>query len=251
MIDREDWGSDSMLNDMNNLEIINANYNFRELYNELVSSVKEKLTGKPVEFITSYNDNIPNTLYGDSIHIKQILLNLLTNAINNTESGSITFNINYILRDDIVKLVVIVEDTGIGIKDEDIEKLFNENNSLTVTKELLKLMDAKIAVQSKYNEGSKFTVYLEQKVVGSTLESNDTKTYEGKKVLLVDDDPINLKVTTKIFEEYKINVETCDGGMSCIDKILEGNKYDAIFMDQMMPTLSGEETLYNLKKIIG
>lgn len=245
---------------MNNLEIINSNYDFKEIYDELVSIALEKLADKPVEFITSYNENIPSPLYGDSIHIKQILLNLLTNAINNTSNGSITFNINYILRDDIVKLVVIVEDTGVGIKDEDIEKIFNQNNSLTVTKELLKLMDAKIAVQSKFSEGSKFTVYIEQKTMQNEADTitglkpvmvEDTTKYNGKKVLLVDDDPINLKVTTKLLEEYGISVDTVRGGIECIDKILEGNKYDIIFMDQMMPNLSGEETLYNLNKIIG
>ena len=245
---------------MNNLEIINSNYDFKEIYDELVSIALEKLADKPVEFITSYNENIPSPLYGDSIHIKQILLNLLTNAINNTSNGSITFNINYILRDDIVKLVVIVEDTGVGIKDEDIEKIFNQNNSLTVTKELLKLMDAKIAVQSKFSEGSKFTVYIEQKTMQNETDTitglkpvmvEDTTKYNGKKVLLVDDDPINLKVTTKLLEEYGISVDTVRGGIECIDKILEGNKYDIIFMDQMMPNLSGEETLYNLNKIIG
>jgi len=249
-----------MVNDMNNLEIINSNYDFKEIYDELVSIALEKLADKPVEFITSYNENIPSPLYGDSIHIKQILLNLLTNAINNTSNGSITFNINYILRDDIVKLVVIVEDTGVGIKDEDIEKIFNQNNSLTVTKELLKLMDAKIAVQSKFSEGSKFTVYIEQKTMQNEADTitglkpvmvEDTTKYNGKKVLLVDDDPINLKVTTKLLEEYGISVDTVRGGIECIDKILEGNKYDIIFMDQMMPNLSGEETLYNLNKIIG
>lgn len=245
---------------MNNLEIINSNYDFKEIYDELVSIALEKLADKPVEFITSYNENIPSPLYGDSIHIKQILLNLLTNAINNTSNGSITFNINYILRDDIVKLVVIVEDTGVGIKDEDIEKIFNQNNSLTVTKELLKLMDAKIAVQSKFSEGSKFIVYIEQKTIQNETDTitglkpvmvEDTTKYNGKKVLLVDDDPINLKVTTKLLEEYGISVDTVRGGIECIDKILEGNKYDIIFMDQMMPNLSGEETLYNLNKIIG
>jgi CheY-like chemotaxis protein len=273
MYDREErLVISSMVNDMNNLEIVNTKYDFKEIYDELVSIVKEKLSGRPIEFITSYNENIPSPLYGDNVHIKQILLNLLTNAINNTENGSITFNINYILRDDSVKLVVIVEDTGVGIKDEDIEKLFNENNSLTATKELLKLMDAKIAVQSKYNEGSKFTVYIEQKInmvnepvvststdiKENTITGNEpvnsttvTTKYDNKKVLIVDDDPINLKVTTKLLEEYGISTETVNGGMECIDKILEGNKYDIIFMDQMMPTLSGEETLYNLNKIIG
>ena len=106
MYDREErLVISSMVNDMNNLEIVNTKYDFKEIYDELVSIVKEKLSGRPIEFITSYNENIPSPLYGDNIHIKQILLNLLTNAINNTESGSITFNINYILRDDAVKLV--------------------------------------------------------------------------------------------------------------------------------------------------
>lgn len=245
-----------MINETNELKIINKEYNFKDMYDELVNTVNEKLKNKSLEFKTSYNESIPNILYGDSIHIKQILLNLLMNAINYTNEGTITFSINYILRDDIVKLVAIVEDTGIGIKDDEIDGLFHQNNSFTTTKELLKLMNAKIAVQSKYGEGSKFTVYIEQnlKNENNNVENNineETISFSGKKVLVVDDDPINLKISTKILEEYKLEVTAVNDGMSCIDKVLEGNKYDLIIIDQMMPQMSGEDTLYNLKKIIG
>lgn len=254
----------NMIDELNELKIINTEYNLKDLYDELVITVKEKIENKSLEFNTSYNDGIPSKLYGDNVHIKQILLNLLMNAINNTNEGAITFNINYILKDDIVKLVVTVEDTGIGIKDEEIDVLFNQNNNLTTTKEILKLMDAKIAVQSKYGEGSKFTIYIEQKIkdkkdeviLEDTVNTNNEDNissikYDGKKVLVVDDDPINLKVCTKLLEEYNIEVCSVNDGISCIDKILAGEKYDLIIIDQMMPKISGEDTLYNLKKIIG
>lgn len=237
-----------MYENINKVRVSNDNYKLKNIYDELVAYVNQNIH-EGVEFKSTYDDSIPPVLNGDSESIEKILNNLLKNSINCTNKGYISFTFNSIVKDDICKLVIVVEDSGYGIKDEDIDKLFNKEDhgfGLTSTKEILELMGGTISVQSKLNEGSRFTLSIEQKVSNEEIIS-----FEGKKILLVDDDKINLDLGTKILKEYDIDVTTLNSGYECINNILDGNKYDLIIMDDGMPNMDGITTLYNLNKIIG
>ena len=257
----------------NKLEIVNTEYNFKKVFDELVSLTKARIGEKPLEFNYKYDESIPPVLYGDFVRIKQIILNLLTNAVKYTKQGYVNLTISSVKNNDICRLIVSVEDSGIGIKEENINKLFNkferldlEKNitiegtglGLAITKKLIELMNGKIVVQSKYGEGSKFTVALDQRIVPKKLEDIQDEKIDAipfignnNKILVVDDNPINLKVAIRLLRDYNLDIDTSDSGKGCIDKVLQGNNYELILLDDMMPHMTGVETLKNLKKIIG
>ena len=255
----------------NKLEIVDTEYSFNTILNELVALTKARLGEKPLEFRCSFDPSIPPYLYGDKVRVKQVILNLLTNAVKYTKEGWIEFKVSSIQKNGICRLIVSVEDSGIGIKKESIDKLFTKferldiekNNTiegtglgLAITKKLLELMGGQIVVQSVYGKGSKFTIALDQKIVTNptiAIESNKVSIAEvfdlsNRKILIVDDNKINLKVAIRLLKDYNCQIETAESGFECIEKIKSGNVYDLILMDDMMPKMSGVETLHHLKE---
>ena len=252
----------------NKLEIVNTEYNFNKLFYELVNLIKNRIDKNEVEIKSHISNNIPNILYGDEIRIKQLILNLLTNSAKYTKKGVIEFNVDCVIENDICKLIISVKDTGIGIKEEDINKLFNKFQrldirknmttngvglGLAITKKLVDLMKGKITASSVYGQGSCFNVEISQKII-SRLEEVDTSQKEividgkNKKILLVDDNVINLKIATRLLEKYGFEISSVLSGKECLDLIENKNKYDLIFLDDMMPEMSGTETLKILRK---
>ena len=254
------------------LEIVNTEYDFNKVTTELIALTKGRLGDKPIELITKIDDTIPRVLYGDASRLKQICVNILTNAVKYTKEGSITFSINSVVKNNICRLIISVEDTGIGIKQENLSKLFNKFErldlkdnitiegtglGLAITKKLVDLMHGKIVVQSVYGKGSKFTVSIDQRIVKNPtikVESIDTPheriEVKNKLVLVVDDNKINLKVAERLLSTYGINSECVESGFNCLDNLKNGKKYDLILMDDMMPKMSGVETLHKIKKEI-
>ena len=254
------------------LEIVNTEYDFNKVTTELIALTKGRLGDKPIELITKIDDTIPRVLYGDASRLKQICVNILTNAVKYTKEGSITFSINSVVKNDVCRLIISVEDTGIGIKQENINKLFNkferldlEDNvtiegtglGLAITKKLVDLMHGTIVVQSVYGKGSKFTVSIDQRIVknptikvDAPVVKNDDIKVNNKLVLVVDDNKINLKVAERLLGTYGITTECVESGFICIDNLKNGKKYDLILMDDMMPKLSGVETLHKIKEQI-
>ena len=254
------------------IEIVNTEYQFKNIYDELVILAKARMGDKPLDFRCHYDEDIPSVLYGDYTRIKQIILNILTNAVKYTREGYIDFSVSSVRKDDICRLIISVEDSGIGIKEENIPKLFTkferldlEKNitiegtglGLAITKKLVELMNGTIVVQSIYGKGSKFTIAIDQRVVHKevVVEKSEEKKVsevhaEGRKVLIVDDNKINLKVASRLLENYKLDITTVESGALCIDKV-NSNTYDLILMDDMMPNMSGVETLHKLKEIDG
>lgn len=258
----------------NKLEIVNTEYNFNKILKELVSLTKARLGDKPLDFRTNFDSNIPPVLYGDHVRIKQIILNILTNAVKYTKEGYIEFNVSTVVKDDICRLIISVEDSGIGIKKDNIDKLFSkferfdlEKNitiegtglGMAITKKLIELMHGNIVVQSVYGKGSKFTVAIDQRIVNKKLEDLEQETtstsnltnydFSNKKILVVDDNKVNLKVASRLLQSLNVNIETVTSGQECIDKIKNGEIYDLILMDDMMPNMTGVETLKNLKQL--
>jgi len=253
----------------NKMEIIETDYNPRETIYNLVKLVVPRIGEKPIEMKVGITQDLPKVLHGDVKKLKQIVTNILTNAVKYTDKGTITVMVTCLNQDGISLLSISVEDTGRGIKPEKIDKLFTkferldeDRNTtiegtglgLAITKRLVEMMGGKIIVQSKFGEGSKFTVYLKQRIsdkkeIIQEKKEVVAKHYPGKKILVVDDNKINLKVATKILKELEISVEEVDNGFSCIEKIQNGESYDMILLDDMMPRMSGSETLVQLKKI--
>lgn len=258
------------------MEIVETEYNPVETFENVAKLVKPRLEDKPIELYTKFAPDIPFMLHGDGGKIRQIITNILTNAAKYTEKGSINFNVDCVNENNISTLVISIEDTGRGIKKDQIDKLFNkferleeDRNTtlegtglgLAITKRFVEMMGGKIVVHSNYGEGSKFTVYIRQKIVLADKpahfedknESNSINSIDLKdtKVLVVDDNKVNIKVALKILSNYGIVADSCNSGVECIEKIKNGSIYDLILLDDMMPKLTGGETLVELKKING
>ena len=259
----------------NNIEIINGEYSTKKIINEITSLINARIGSKPIDFKILVDENLPAVLYGDSMRVKQIMINLLTNAVKYTNEGRILFQVKSKNEKDTCKMTIEVADTGIGMTEENLHQLFtkfqrfdiNKNINvegtglgMAITKGLIDLMNGTIDVKSKYEQGSTFIVTIEQKIVQQKLEEIDTAdeigqvtafNASGSKVLVVDDNKINLKVAERLLRDYNITIETANSGAECLDKILDGKKYDLIFMDIMMPKMSGIEVLENLKNMVG
>lgn len=255
------------------LEIVNTTYEPVKIFNELVVLTKGRLGNeKPIELRVKFSKDLPSSLYGDYARVKQIVLNLLTNAVKYTEKGYIDFVVeSVILKNSICRLIISVEDTGIGIKRDNIDKLFQkferadeERNitiegtglGLAITKKLVELMHGEMVVQSIYGKGSKFTVCIDQKIVDITpkevvipkKEVSVKRNYKGKRILVVDDNKLNLKVAERLLKDYSVFVDEASSGADAIKRVEMGIPYNLILMDDMMPEMSGSETLLKLKE---
>lgn len=255
----------------NRLEIINKEYSIFKILNELITITKVKIGEKPIELKTYFDQSIPPVLYGDYVRLKQIILNLLTNAVKYTKSGYIEFKVSSIINDDLCRLIITVEDTGIGIKSEKLSKLFDkferfdEEQTITIegtglglaiTKKLVELMNGHIVAQSNYGQGSKFTVAIDQKITDKLYLEDEKELLDdfefdisGKRILVVDDNQINLKVAARLLKGYNVIIDLVSSGQECLNKIINGDEYDLILLDDMMPKMSGVETLEKLKQL--
>ena len=254
----------------NKIEIIKKEYDTKKMFDELCKLTKVRIGEKPIEFISKIDEDLPRVLYGDSTRVKQIILNLLTNAAKYTDEGKIELDVKSVKKDNIVRLIVSVKDTGRGIKQESIDKLFTkferldeEGNTtiegtglgLAITKKLLELMHGTIVVDSTYGKGSKFTVSIDQGYVEKpTLKFEDTNMIissldlSGKKILLVDDNKLNIKVAEKLLEPYKAEITSLLSGEETLELLKKDNKFDLILLDDMMPKMSGTETFNKIKE---
>ena len=252
----------------NKLEIVNVEYDAYKVFKDLETLIRARIGEKPLEFNVFIAKDLPRYLKGDYVRLKQIIVNLLTNAVKYTKEGHINFTVNTVKKDSVIRLIISVEDTGIGIKKENVQKLFTkfqrfdmERNmtiegtglGLAITQKLVELMNGKIVAQSEYGKGSTFTVAIDQRIVKNpTIKVADAKvvkkvTLKGKQILVVDDNKINLKVAARLLEGYKVIVDQASSGKECIDLINNGKKYDLIFMDDMMPGMSGVETFNKIR----
>lgn len=255
----------------NKIEIIKKEYDTKKMFDELAKLTKVRIGDKPIEFVTSFDETLPRVLYGDQTRTKQVILNVLTNAAKYTDKGKITFSVQSVIKDNVCRMIISVEDTGRGIKKESIDKLFNkferldeDRNTtiegtglgLAITKKLLEMMHGKIVVQSVYGKGSKFTISLDQRIVKNpSIKLDEVKTDDieiinlsSKKVLVVDDNKLNIKVASRLLSPYKVEIVPAESGFEAIEILKEDKKIDLVLMDDMMPKMCGTETLKEIKK---
>ena len=261
------------------MEIIPVEYEVANVLTEVINMIEIKAVNKKLEFKTIIAEDIPYLLYGDEIRLKQVLTNLLTNAVKYTEEGNVILKVDWKeAGDSSIELIVSVIDTGIGIKEDDIPKLFvsferieekrNRNIEgsglgLSITRQLLELMDSSLNVRSEYGVGSTFSFVLKQgirdrKPIGRFREkyaySNEkikrfrtTFVAPNARILVVDDNAMNLSVVEGLLKNTKIQVDLAGGGEQALEKCRE-IPYDIIFMDHMMPYMDGIETLNNIRQ---
>ncbi len=259
------------------MEVVPANYSLRTLITDCCKMIEGRASAKKLELIIDADKTTPCNLYGDDVRLHQIITNILTNAVKYTHEGSVTLRIRWKSAGDGKKilLIVSVEDTGIGISDENKEKLFgsferfdNEKNKgiegtglgLAITKQLVELMDGNIGVYSTIGKGSLFYVEIPQEIaaLGELGDININKRTQNtvykeklvvpdKRILVVDDVKVNLKVIEGLLKKTQIQIETADGGAKCIEKAYN-KKYDVILLDHMMPEIDGEDALKEIKK---
>lgn len=253
------------------MELINKEYNSQELFNSLSTMVIPRIGDKPIDFKTVIASDIPPVLKGDTGKLKQIILNLLTNAVKYTDKGFIKYRVECIndFKNNQTKLIITVTDTGRGIKKEDIDRLFKKferleedrNTSiegtglgLAITEGLAELMGGKITVISDYGKGSTFKFVVIQDIVNVEIKekssntiSFDYNTFEGKKALIVDDSKLNLKVAENVLKNFLVTTESVTSGLECLSCV-NSKKYDIIFMDIMMPNMNGVEVLRKLRE---
>ena len=258
----------------NKMEIVPKEYNPKEVFNGLCKLIIPRIGAKPIEFRSNITEDLPGILKGDVGKLKQVVLNILTNAAKYTDRGEIIFSVSCINRIDTKKcsLNIAVKDTGRGIKKEDINKLFNkferfdedQNTStegtglgLAITKSLTEMMGGRITVSSNYGEGSTFRINIEQDLismeapVGSSEEIEiDYSLHSGKRILVVDDSKINLKVANNILRPYNFTIVEATSGFEALE-LAETQTFDLILMDIMMPKMNGVECLRRLKEIPG
>ena len=258
----------------NKMEIIEKEYNPREVFASLAKLIAPRIKEKAIDFKINITEDLPGVLRGDMGKVKQIILNLLTNAVKYTDKGEINFTVTCInrLNTQTCLIYIAVKDTGRGIKKENMDKLFNkferieeDKNTtiegtglgLAITKRLTEMMGGKITVNSKYESGSVFRIYLEQEIVSMEVPLNSNEEIEidynanpGKRILIVDDSKINLKVANQILKPYQFDVVLAESGYEALE-LMESKTFDLILMDIMMPKMNGVETLRRLKEIEG
>lgn len=264
------------------MEILPVEYEVANLLTEVINMVEIKAANKNLEFIPVVSENIPYLLFGDEIRIKQVIMNLVTNAVKYTKEGSVVLKVDWKeAGDSHIMLIVSVTDTGIGIKEEDIDRLFvsferieEEKNrniegnglGLSITKELLELMDSSLHVRSEYGVGSTFSFTLKQgikdrKPIGKFREKYSYSKEKNKKyrtifvapnarILVVDDNAMNLSVVEGLLKNTEIQVDKASDGETAI-ALCAKNHYDVILMDHMMPRMDGIEAMKRIKALEG
>ena len=243
-----------------NIKIYNDKYNIKIIIKELVQIYKKKAEDKGISFRTNIASDIPPYLYGDSMGLKKALSIILDNSVKYTSSGFIDFDVSTIIKRDIARLVITVEDSGSGIKAEDLNKIFNkkvnDNERLNIkynlynAKRLVILMGGTIIPSSVYGRGTTIKVVLDQKIadIDDALDKYES-VYDKKSILLVDDNVSSGKIFTKMLKDTNIELSIVTSGKECLDKIRNKDKYDLILLDEDMEPLDGITVMRKLKEI--
>lgn len=252
------------------MEVSEKEYDLANFIRELESFTKEKIGKKEIQLEMAIEPTLPSTLYGDLPKIRQILQNILTNAAQYTEKGSIILSVKWKGTKDNGKVSFQVTDTGVGIEEDELKIIFDENAKrsekseyvegmgLYISKKYIDLLNGKMEVESTLGKGSSFTITIGQKVINEreigdiyahTMIKKNINAFDAsdKRILIVDDDTLNIKVAMRLLKPYSVNIESVKSGQECIQLLKEDTNFDLILLDQMMPMMSGTETLHHLR----
>ena len=259
---------DISLIESGDMSISNRDYDTMEMLENVSMIAKTLINKKNIDFKFEYSDNIPKVLLGDSDKIKRILINIISNAAQNTNSGEIIFKVQAVKNGSKCRLIMSVSDTGKGIAKSELNTIFNRyervNNEkgsnglgLAIVSSLVSLMGGRVDVDSELGKGSTFTITIDQSIIDDTSvkviknDDHNVKVFDasGKRVLIVDDNKLNLKVASRLLMPYNVSVVLAGSGSEFLDIIDNDTNFDLILMDDMMPKMSGSDTLNIFKKI--
>lgn len=243
--------------DSASVKVYNEKYNIKILLKELVQIYKKQATDKGLDFRVSIASDMPEYLYGDNISLKKALTIILDNSIKYTNSGYVEFNVNAIIKNDIARLIISIEDSGIGMKAEDLNKIFikkqgkeenyNLNNNLYNAKRLITLMNGAIVPTSSYGSGTTIKVILDQKYEDNNTSLNKyDNIYDKKKILLIDDSPTSEKLLNKVLSGTNVEVDSVKSGKEGLEKIRNKEKYDLILLDEELEPQDGHIIMQKL-----
>ncbi len=233
----------SMANNIYNIDVIDDinvktvknKYNIKLLLKEVISKNKELFEDKDISFRFNIDSNLPNTLYGDSINLKNVLNTIIGNSYKYTDKGYVELSVNAIFKKDIVRLIIKIEDSGIGIKAEDLDKCLNKNtkdqNSLYGARKTINIMGGNLLISSEYNKGTIVTIILDQKIYTDSNKDNYDNYVNNKKILIIDDNNSSIKLISKILDKHNILYDSSNLGKEALDRIRKGDKYDLILLD--------------------
>ena len=252
----------SMANNIYNIDVIDDinvktvknKYNIKLLLKEVISKNKELFKDKDISFRFNIDSNLPNTLYGDSINLKNVLNTIIGNSYKYTDKGYVELSVNAIFKKDIVRLIIKIEDSGIGIKAEDLEKCLNKNtkdqNSLYGARKTINIIGGNLLISSEYNKGTIVTIILDQKIYTNNKDNYDNYV-NNKKILIIDDNNSSIKLISKILDKHNILYDSSNLGKEALDRIRKGDKYDLILLDEDMPYMNGISVMNKFSKIKG
>ena len=252
----------SMANNIYNIDVIDDinvktvknKYNIKLLLKEVISKNKELFEDKDISFRFNIDSNLPNTLYGDSINLKNVLNTIIGNSYKYTDKGYVELSVNAIFKKDIVRLIIKIEASGIGIKAEDLDKCLNKNtkdqNSLYGARKTINIMGGNLLISSEYNKGTIVTIILDQKIYTNNKDNYDNYV-NNKKILIIDDNNSSIKLISKILDKHNILYDSSNLGKEALDRIRKGDKYDLILLDEDMPYMNGISVMNKFNKIKG
>ena len=234
--------------DASNIKIYNSKYDLKLLLRTLISSYNDICKNKAINFRTNIEHNIPNTLYGDSINLKKVISLLLSYSVSNTNKGFVEFNVNTIIKNDICRLVITIEDSSMGIRSDELERVKIDNKNISQAYKMLTVMNGTMILTSNYGIGTKIKIVLDQRI---DLEDKEEKkyyeVYNDKKILVVDDNESSIKIIEKLLKGTDIVIESVLTGREALAKIKIKNRYDLILLDESLSQISGEELLKKFK----
>ena len=237
--------------DSSKVKIYNTSYSIKMLLRTIISSYNEICKNKNIEFRTNIDHNIPESLYGDNINLKKVLKELLDYSVKSTSKGYIELNINTIIKNDIARLIITIEDSSMGLKSSVLERITIDNKEFSSVYKLITLMNGTMVITSNYGTGNKIKIILDQKIEPSI--SIEEKKYQSildnKKILIIDNTESTIKVIEKLLKESNIDIDYSLNGKDAYNKIKTRNRYDLILLDEELSMMTGVELLNYLKKI--
>ena len=243
--------------DASNIKIYNEKYSIKLILKELITKYKEICKKSGIEFRTSIVSDIPEILYGDSVGLKNVMISLLDNSIKYTKKGYIELNVNVIKKQDIARLLITIEDSGIGIKSSEIDNIFNKNkeelkrnnlkNNLFTARKIITLMGGTLIATSTYGKGTTMKIVLDQKI--EVIDNKYDRVYDKKKILLIEDSDTTYKLITKMLKNTNIIIDRVVLGSEGLDKIRNKEKYDLILVEEELKPLNGYDIIKKLKLI--
>ena len=236
--------------DSSTIKIYENKYNVKNIIKQLVNVYGDICKNKELKFRTNIDHDIPDSLYGDGINLKEVLNTILSNSAKYTEKGYIELSVNTIIKNNICRLIFTIEDSGIGIKSEDINKIKIDNKSLSKANKMITLMNGTMLISSDYGIGTKVKVILDQKIAEAevTEVSKYESTFDNIEILAVDDSESGLKIIEKLLKGTNIKLDLATTGKECLDKIKIG-KYDLILLDEELSQIKGSDLLIKMKEL--